>query len=61
MKLFVARVDRDRDDILKLCQQANIRSITEVLELTQELYGQLLTPKSKFLTRELLQDYFPMA
>lgn len=61
MKVFAARVDRDRDDILTLCQHANIRTITEVLELTQDLYGDLLTPKSKFLTIELLQDHVPMA
>lgn len=61
MKVFAARVDRDRDDILTLCQQSNIRTITEVLELTQELYGDLLTPKSKFLTVEILQSHFPMA
>jgi hypothetical protein len=61
MKVFAARVDRDRDDILTLCQQSNIRTITEVLELTQELYGDLLAPKSKFLTVEILQSHFPMA
>jgi predicted nucleotidyltransferase len=61
MKVFAARVDRDRDDILTLCEQSNIRTITEVLELTQELYGDLLTPKSKFLTIELLQENFPMS
>lgn len=61
MKVFAARVDRDRDDILSLCQQSNISTITEVLELTQALYGDLLTPKNKFLTIELLQDTFPMS
>lgn len=61
MKVFAARVDRDRDDILALCRQSNISTITEVLELTHELYGDLLTSRSKFLTIELLQDHFPMS
>jgi hypothetical protein len=61
MKVFAARVDRDRDDILTLCQQSTISTIAEVLELTQELYGDLLTPKSKFLAIELLQDDLPMS
>lgn len=61
MKVFAAIVDRVRDDILSLCQQSNIRTITEVVELTQELYGDLLTPKSKFLTLELLEDHFPLS
>jgi hypothetical protein len=60
MKVFAARVDRDRDDILTLCEKAGIGSISDVLDLTHELYGDLLTPKSKFLTIELLQDRLPM-
>lgn len=60
MKVFAARVDRDRDDIMKLCEEANIRTIAEVLDLTHDLYGDLLPPKSKFLVIELLQDYLPM-
>lgn len=61
MKVFAARVDRDRDDILALCQHSNISTITEVLDLTHELYGDLLTPRSKFLAVELLQDDFPLS
>ena len=59
MKVFAARVDRDRDDILKLCHEANITTIAEVLELTYDLYGDLRSPKSKFLVMELLQDILP--
>ena len=61
MKVFAARVDRDRDDILALCQHSNISTITEVLDLTHELFGDLLTPRSKFLAVELLQDDFPLS
>lgn len=59
MKVFAARADRDRDDILTLCREANITTIDEVLKLTNELYGDLLTPKSKFIAIELLQDSLP--
>jgi len=29
--------------------------------MTNELYGDLLTPKSRFLTTELLQDTLPVS
>jgi len=61
MKVFAARVDRDRDDILALCELAGISTISEVLDMTNELYGDLLTPKSRFLTTELLQDTLPVS
>jgi hypothetical protein len=61
MKVFAARVDRDRDDILALCKLAGISTISEVLDMTYELYGDLLTPKSRFLTTELLQDTLPLS
>jgi hypothetical protein len=59
MKVFAARVDRDRDDILTLCKETGVTTIEEVLTLTHDLYGDLLTPKSKFLAIELLQDVLP--
>ena len=61
MKIFAARVDRDRDDILTLCAEANISTIDEALDMTYDLYGELLTAKSRFLTIELLQDSLPMS
>jgi len=60
MKVFAARADRDRDDILSLCSHLGISSIQEVLDLTSGLYGDLLTPKSRFIAIELLQDILPM-
>ncbi len=60
MKVFAARADRDRDDIVSLCSHIGITSIQEVLDLTAGLYGDLLTPKSKFIVIELLQDILPM-
>ncbi len=60
MKVFAARADRDRDDILSLCSHIGVTSIQEVLDLTAGLYGDLLTPKSKFIVIELLQDILPM-
>ena len=60
MKVFAARADRDRDDILSLCSHIGVTSIQEVLDLTTGLYGDLLTPKSKFIVIELLQDILPM-
>jgi hypothetical protein len=61
MKVFAAKVNRDRDDILALCELAGISTMSEVLDMTYELYGELLTPKSRFLTTELLQDTLPMS
>jgi hypothetical protein len=60
MKVFAARADRDRDDILSLCVHIGVASIQEVLDLTADLYGDLLTPKSKFIAIEALQDILPM-
>ena len=60
IKVFAARADRDRDDILSLCSHIGVTSIQEVLDLTAGLYGDLLTPKSKFIVIELLQDILPM-
>jgi hypothetical protein len=60
MKVFAARADRDRDDILSLCSHIGVTSIQEVVDLTAGLYGDLLTPKSKFIVIELLQDILPM-
>ncbi len=60
MKVFAARADRDRDDIVSLCSHIGIASITEVLDLTASLYGNLMTPKSTFIAIELLQDILPM-
>lgn len=59
MKVFAARVDRDRDDILALCEETQMGTIQEVLDLTHDLFGDLLTAKSKFLVIELLQDVLP--
>jgi Nucleotidyltransferase of unknown function (DUF6036) len=59
-RLLAARADRDRDDILSLCSHIGITAIQEVLDLTAGLYGDLLTPKSKFIVIELLQDVLPM-
>jgi hypothetical protein len=61
MKVFAAKVNRDRDDILALCELAGISTMSEVLDMTYEPYGELLTPKSRFLTTELLQDTLPMS
>lgn len=60
MKVFAARADRDRDDILSLCVHIGVASIQEVLDLTEDLYGDLLTPKSKVIAIEVLQDIVPM-
>jgi hypothetical protein len=60
MKVFAARADRDRDDILSLCKHLGVGSIQEVLNLTADIYGDLLTPKSRFIVIELLQDILPM-
>jgi len=59
MKVFAARVDRDRDDILSLCRLVGVTRISEVIEMTHSLYGDLLTPRSKFVLIELLQDVLP--
>ena len=59
MKVFAARVDRDRDDILTLCDQVGVTRISQVIELTHNLYGDLLTARSKFVLIELLQDRVP--
>jgi putative hemolysin len=60
MKVFAARADRDRDDILSLCVHIGVASIQEVLDLTEDLYGDLVTPKSKVIAIEVLQDIVPM-
>lgn len=59
LKVFAARVDRDRDDIMILCRETQVTTIQEVLDLTVDLFGDLLTAKSKFLVIELLQDTLP--
>lgn len=61
MKIHAARIDRDQDDILKLCEIIGIRSIDQALEIASAEYGSQLLPKSKFLTIELLQDHLPMS
>jgi hypothetical protein len=60
MKVFAARADRDRDDIVSLCTRIGVGSIQEVLGITADIYGDLLTPKIRFIVIELLQDILPM-
>lgn len=60
MKVLAARVDRDPDDMITLCHEAGAHTITNVLDMTHELYGDLLTAKSKLPTIELLQDVLPL-
>ncbi|MGV1033697.1 MAG: DUF6036 family nucleotidyltransferase [Microbacteriaceae bacterium] len=60
MKIYAARVDRDSDDILMLCRLLGASTIQQVLQVAEAQYGELLTPASRFLTIELLQDHLPM-
>ena len=60
MKVLAARIDRDTDDILNLVNIIGIKTISGVLDLAEEEYGDRLLPKSCFLMEELLSVHLPM-
>lgn len=59
MKVAAARIERDADDILALARLVGARSIQEVLDLADAEYGELLSPRSRFLVEELLAGLLP--
>ncbi len=62
MKVQAAREERDSSDILILCKELNVRSIDQVLDIAEDVYGPgRLQPKSRFMVQQLLQDKLPQS
>lgn len=59
MKVAVARVGRDVEDIVLLAREVGARSIDEVLDIAYAEYGELLEVRSRFVVLEALAGILP--
>lgn len=61
LKIAAARVARDADDILLLCDVIGVRSIEQALDIAEAVMSGTgrLTARSVFFVTELLQEHLP--